>query len=570
MQKLWLKDFELNINPAIAQAGQQLVSSGAVRALREVEKHFWVALVDDPEDDAREVEVIITPHKIKAFTCECWPPGRRLMCMHIAATLFKLRQFLEQKAEEKRARAEAQANAEPGRLTTQQILEEVSPEALFGFVRDYARRDRDFALALKTQFAATVDSSHNPFLLLLDTAMPRSLSTGTGSREADFRRLRKTLDELEQQMHAAGADHDYRRLFQISTAILEKIAPFLGKITESKRDQLLHYCREALTALTSLNPETLSPELREGIWDKVFSLVERRIAAPELDRPIVRFLSETASADERRFERLHNLFDQTPRPAPAVVVLLFLAVMSRRGLPGAAVRVLDDYAGQPALIRYCIVELYYLHHWAAATEAAEHFLSRNIFNTSERRELEDLLLLIAEKSDDKERLCRLLRERFLKTGHFDYYERLKTHAGDRLPAERERLLDDLKQRADAQKLAAILAAEGEREALSGLLAESADLGFLQRYEDHFRGGDDRVFLQERYTAILSAHLEGHFGRPASAYVREALQPLLAKGETQLVIDIVKALTAAFPERHTLPVELAELFPKNRRKPLLQG
>ena len=140
MQKLWLKDFEYNINPAVAQSAQQLVQAGAVRALREVEKHFWVALVEDPEEAPREVEVMITPHKIKAFTCECWPAGRRLMCMHIAATLLKLRQFLEQKAEERRARAEKLAAAEPGRLTVQQVLDEVSPEALMDFVRDYARQ----------------------------------------------------------------------------------------------------------------------------------------------------------------------------------------------------------------------------------------------------------------------------------------------------------------------------------------------------------------------------------------------------------------------------------------------
>lgn len=569
MQKLWLKDFEYNINPAVAQSAQQLVQSGAVRALREVEKHFWVALVEEPEEAPKEVELIITPHKIKAFTCECWPAGRRLMCVHIAATLLKLRQFLEQKAEERRSKAEKQAAAESGRLTVQQVLDEVSPESLADFVREYARRDRDFALALKTQFAATVESSSNPFLLLLDSAIPRSLTTATGTREADFRRLRKTLDDLEMQLQAALADHNYRSVFQISAAILEKVCPYLSRVKEQKRELLLHFCQDALQKLLALHTEDLSPELRSEKWELIFSLAERQIVPPEMSRELVRFLSESAIADEQRFERVRQLFDRTPAPVPILILQLFLTTLAQRGLPSAAARVLDDYRDQPALIKNCIVELYYLHCRTAATEAAEHFLALDIFSLAERRELEDILMLIAEKSGDRERLSRLLRERFLKTGHFDFFNRLKLHAGDEWLAERNQLVTALKQRADASKLATILAAEGELDALRELLAASEDLVFLQRYEDFFRPGDT-AFLRDRYTHILSEHLSGHFGRPAAMYAREALQHLLNKGETSLVVDIVRALTAAFPERHTLPEELAELFPKTRRKNILQG
>ncbi|MFN8303694.1 MAG: hypothetical protein U0U46_14480 [Saprospiraceae bacterium] len=569
MQKLWLKDFEYNINPAVAQSAQQLVQAGAVRALREVEKHFWVALVEDPEEAPREVEVMITPHKIKAFTCECWPAGRRLMCMHIAATLLKLRQFLEQKAEERRARAEKLAAAEPGRLTVQQVLDEVSPEALMDFVRDYARRDRDFALALKTQFAAALEGSSNPFLLLLDAAIPRNLTAATGTREAEFRRLRKTLDDLETQLQNALTDHNFRSVFQISAAILEKVCPYLSRIREQKRDLLLHFCQDALQKLLALRPEDLSPELRIEKWELIFSLAERQIVPPEITRELVRFLSESAVADEQHFERIRQLFDRTPAPVPPLILQLFLAALAQRGLPAAAAKVLEDYRGQPALIKNCIVELYYLHCRTAATEAAEHFLAQEMFNTAERRELEDILMLIAEKSGDRERLSRLLRERFLKTGHFDFYNRLKLLAGDDWLGERNQLVSELKQRADAPKLATILAAEGELDALRELLSTSGELPFLQRYEDFFRA-DDAAFLRDRYTHILSEHLAGHFGRPAAAYAREALQHLLNKGETALVTDIVRALTAAFPERHTLPEELAELFPKNRRKNILQG
>lgn len=186
MQKLWLKDFEHNISATTWEAADNIVLAGGVKALREVEKHFWVASVEDGEG-TYEVETIITPHKIKAFTCECWTEGRRLMCPHIAAALFKLRQFLELKEEAKKARAEERATSELSRITVVNVLDKVTPEALAVFVQEYARRDRDFALALKTWFAGSVSNAENPFALILDSVIPKNPNDKT-FREPDFRR----------------------------------------------------------------------------------------------------------------------------------------------------------------------------------------------------------------------------------------------------------------------------------------------------------------------------------------------------------------------------------------------
>lgn len=77
-QKLWLKDFEHHISAQTWNAADILLQSGAVKNLREVEKHLWVALVAT-EEGQYETEMIISPHKIKAFTCECFGEGRLLI-----------------------------------------------------------------------------------------------------------------------------------------------------------------------------------------------------------------------------------------------------------------------------------------------------------------------------------------------------------------------------------------------------------------------------------------------------------------------------------------------------------
>lgn len=561
MLKRYLKDFELHINPATWNAAQTLLQAGRVKNLREVEKHFWVALVED-EETSYETEVMITPHKIKAFTCECFTEGRQLMCPHVAATLVKLRQFQEQRAEERRVKAATQPATETNRLTVQNVLENASLTELNDFVREYARRDRNFALALKTWFAGSMTEAENPYLLVLESVIPKSVQTKS-YREPEFRRLRTTLDDLGNQYTTAISLQNFRTAYQIATAILLKAMPMLPKTEDNRRDQLLAYSQTNFRHLIQLQQEPLSPELLEGTWALVFDLGINNHFPPEMLREVLRFLSETAG-DETRFATIRELFDQTPHPASAFVLHLFLAALAKRNMPQAVIRVLADYAEQPLLVKEGILQLYYLKFWDAVTETAEHFLQQKIFTPGQRRELEDILFIIAEKTDDHVRQIRLLRERFVLTGQFDFYNRLKIKSVDEWPAELEKLLADLKFKNDFKTVAAVLAEEGERVALAELLETSDDLLVLQRYEDLFLP-DNKNFIRDRYSVLLSEYLREHFGRQASAQVRLYLAGLLNKGETTLVADIIRDLSAQFEERQTLGEELAELFPKSRRK-----
>lgn len=564
MQKLWLKNFEFHINPATWNIAQDLLQAGAVRNLREVEKHFWVALVGDGET-AFEVETIITPHKIKAYTCECWTEGRRLMCAHIAATLYKIRQFLDQRAEEKQAKAAEKQPELPGRLSTQSVLEQAPAAELLAFVRMYARRDRDFALALKTWFAGSWSGSDNPFVQLIDSALPRHAGT-QAPREADLRRLRKMLDDLEIQLTETATQGNTLTVFRIATAILQKIAPIIPRIAENKRDQLLYFCQTALKYLVQLPADQLSPELRENRRQFLLDMVKKGAYPPEMERDILHFLGQLA-LDDSLFVQIRDLFDHTPYPAPPLVLHLFLAALARRNMPEAVPRVLEDYAERPARIKDAIVTLYYFHAWVAVLLTGEHFLEKKIFNTGQRREIEDILLLAAEKVNDQTRQMKYLRARYRESGHPEVLQHLKTLAAAKWPAERKRLVTELSSDGNTGRLAPLFASEGDLDALARLIEEKDDLALLRQYE-HLFFTEQRRFIHDRYVDILSAHLAEHFGRPGSGFVREQLAGLLQQGQTELVLDIIRSLSLRFPDRHTLPEELAELFPKSKRQSIL--
>jgi len=561
IQKLSLKDFEHNISPATWYAADDLVQAGRVKNLREIERHFWVALVETDEGNY-ESEVMITPHKIKAYACECFTEGRRLMCPHIAATLIKIRQFYEQREESRRVKAEQKPSTELTRFTVQTALDNASAEALADFVRDFARRDRDFALALKTRFAAHVTESENPFALVLDSVLPKPTAK-TKISEPDFRRLRKALDGLEEQLDITQAALDYRGMFQIASAIFLRINPLHANAEGNRRSALLHFCQKSFEALGAIYSSAPSPELRESVWETLFTIGNKSVFPPELERDALRFLGESAK-DEAKFEKLRAMFDHTPYPAPAFMLQLFLSALAVRNMPQAAVRVLEDYVEKPDMVKAAFLQLYYLHHWEAATLVGEYFLGKNIFLVGHSRELENVLLFIAEQTGDQARQTVLLRHRFLLSGSSDVFEKLKTAAEDRWPEIRDQLLAELRDKGDTPKTAALLASEGDLEKLAELIENQGDLNMLQRYESAFLL-EKKDFVQERYVGFLGQYLSEHFGAPAAQFVRLRLSELLQKGEEEMVVKIIRELTKLFPERISLPGELAELFPRSKRK-----
>ncbi len=235
-------------------------------------------------------------------------------------------------------------------------------------------------------------------------------------------------------------------------------------------------------------------------------------------------------------------------------------------MPEAVVRVLADYQAQPAQIRQAIVSLYYLQYWQAVAMAGDHFLEKHLFNAGQRRELEDLVLLAAEKAGDRPRQLAYLRRRYLSNGYLDLLQRLKAVAGADWPAERERLLAEMSASGDTRQLAPLLAAEGDLDALGALLDTQDDPALMRLYEDPFLQ-ERRAFVRDWYVRVLSRYLEEHFGRQSSVFIREQLEGLLQKGQQDLVLEIIHSLTTAFADRHTLPEELAEMFPRSKRPAL---
>ncbi len=526
----------------------------AVRQLQEIERHFWVATI---ADGARQVEaeVIITPSKIKAFACECWPEGRRLMCPHIAAALVKIRQYLHQKAQEREAQTQAAEEARARRLSVDNILARAETADLAAFVRHYAERDATFSLALKAYFAGKVADSDEHYIAVLKSALPKD-DKARQLRPTEMRRARLALDTL---MAQANDEHPMAA-FRISTAVLQQLAERTALAESPQRDEWLGYCRQALQRLT--DSEHLAPEQREQAQHLLMKVFTQGSYPQELVLDTLRFLGR-AARDESGYQHIRRQFDQAAYPIPTPVLLLFGAALAERRQPETLQRVLEAHLDEPERMAYILETLAQTGYHEATVSAGIMLLEKARLPLRQQLALESRLIASAETVGDTTRLASLLRRRFCRQGDAPTLTRLRQVSGTYWPAERERLLAELRERNAYDKAAIVLAEEKDLKALATLLRERADVNALQSYEDLFLP-QHTDFVREIYAEALSRYLNEHFGKQSADHAREYLAALVQKGQQALAIQIAQTLVDRFPDRTYLPETLAEAFPKAQR------
>lgn len=571
MKKLSLHDFEYHISQTTWSTAQDMVSTGRVHDLREVERHFWVAKVTD-EEATYESEVIITPSKIKAYACECWSEPRKFMCAHIAANLLQVRRFLDQRtAERARKTAEkAAAQSEITRLSVRHVLPAVSLEDLQEFVKDYARRDADFALALKTRFADMVDGSKKAWHLVLQSVLPKS---GKNMREQDFRRLQQTIHDLEARSQKAAQNGDQVIVVKIAMALLEVVGPLVAIAPASRKEPLMAICARAFEQQAERFTPTAPPEFRDDIWNNWMNSVLNGFFPVDLRRDVIRKMSEIAATDSDRFKSVSEGYFQGDNAVADLFIHLYLVCLAKKGVDAGPVKILKDViAARPAasendhiaFIRNALLELYYTGCYAAALHTIAYLMQEFTLNTSRRTELERMRFNIAEATNDVPAQLGYLKQTFIQYGHQDTLDRMKQLAAKKWPALLQDLIRTMSAPEHRDKIALLLAGEPDTAVFEAWLDQQADIELTLRY--HAALPD--TFLLEHLPKLFAAHLNDHFGKPAAEFVRDHLMVLYREKRVDLTKKIIKTVVQQHNGRSGLAETLDEIITGNKMKGVL--
>ena len=220
-----LQHLELHIDETSLLQGERLLEGERVTFCAEQEKNLWVATVEAGR--SFEIEVKTSPSRVTAATCECERFLETAMCGHIAAVLLQVRKLQQARKET------ARQTALPRRikLNAEMILGVAPTEDLLVFLREYARQDRAFTLALKARFAGMVTGvgSQEKYVQILESAISMARKPDRTLNKKGSNQLHGAVQELLAQAEDHTARELYAEALNIAQAIIEKIPPVMNK-----------------------------------------------------------------------------------------------------------------------------------------------------------------------------------------------------------------------------------------------------------------------------------------------------------------------------------------------------
>lgn len=544
-----------------------LIDRDGVKNLREVEKHLWVASVI--EQSPYEVEVRISPSKVLATSCECEKFRQSGKCAHLAAVLIQVRKQNQAKKEERQAskKSKAQKQDSSYKLTTKGILDQVEHNELVEFVKYYARYNRNFAIALKSRFASSVDgpNAREKYSQLLDAAIADSRRPDRSFSLRGVQKIAKILADLHYQMEGLMRKNWYAEVFTLLQNIIEKVTPILRK-TDYK-EELIPYIDKSFQHLKTLLSTPIPRALSDQIWNyglnESLKLVYRNTG---IDRKFLHLLIRMADGEERYrqlFEYLDGMIDRYywEKRDMASLILAKLELLEKTGRIDEMGQLIDRSMNHADVIRYAIHRALTEKKYPRARKLAEQGISISLSSVFEL-EMEAVLLFVAEQEKDLSTILTKSLLLFEATYEIRYAQVAKAAAGDQWPVVRQETIDRLKQGPNqlprAKAIAALLAEDNLLDELFEYISSKKGLfDLLMEY--------DRVLLprfsnevQQLYRSWLHHYLKDHVGRKPSKSIRHIVEHLYAIGAASIATGLITEFQHTYPERHSLIEELQAL------------
>ncbi len=557
-----LKNIEANVNDRFFIIGETLYEQGKVTDLSEAEKHLWLANVV-----GNEVEVQITPSKVRACTCECERYKEEEMCEHITAVLLKLRRELD-RVKTAKAQQRVKRNSVAKKLTTAVILDHISTDELKHYVRDYAKSNRAFGLALKARFAASVPMADDreKFFQLLETTIKDARTKHDRIRYKGKLKLLKILKELLAQVDDYIASEKFTDAFYILQAIIEKCAPLYWKV-EGDASKYYGEIKRSFNLLQNLLESNPAPAMREDIWH--FCLAECGKSTYRLSgfsQSFFQILLDLADDREKEDELVQVIDSQVDSltiggKSKASLLIHKLNILERQNQDEAAEKLVFENLSEPDLLLFVTEKALEKKNYIRARFLAEQSFKHN-FPIPIVSKMEEVLLSIAQAENKPKEIKDFARRKLLRKKEIVDYELLKEAVDDADWSDFiTTFLEELAKKPYSMEkrdlIAEIHARENNFSALLDYIENIRSLDLLQRY-DVLLMEEEKERVNTIYEDILNSFIRHHLGRQSSEKIRLALQHLHDIGARKLARDLTKKFRTHYPERFTLIEELARL------------
>ena len=265
--------FELHFDGDIVYQGEQLYDAGAVQDIHKPEKSLWTAMVYD--GIFYEVELFSPFAQRRKVSCECEGYKASKSCKHITAALFALRTQLKDEAEKKAERLKGKISTGK-KLNINTLLQDLDKDDLLNFIRGYARKDKNFNIALKAHFARRVDLVDNraKFKGILDSIIKPITSPTTRAKAADLKNFIAVSKELTAQLEDAISLSEYTDAYYIVDAGISK-AEYVRYHYDNYADETLAISNRYHELLILLYQRVHAKQLKTNLLELIIELPQR-------------------------------------------------------------------------------------------------------------------------------------------------------------------------------------------------------------------------------------------------------------------------------------------------------
>ena len=570
-----LDKLELYLDDDILLAADNLINAQKLVSLSQIEKNLFIASFTEGGDNI-ETEVQFVGTKVKVATCECADFHEKEICGHIGAALLTLLERRKARGEARKAASEKAAqNTETPKLTIPNILKHIEAPQLIEFIADYARNDKQFALALKTRFASDLSSGtvEENYKTLIDNTLraaknPRGRITPKG-----WQQVFTMIDELRQKAESLFKTGELSHCFDVIKVTLPLVHRLM-RTSESPKSKIER--RQVLLSELLRGYDTLlvSPELAQQMWDFILTEYAQN-CRQEFSTRLFDALLKKADTEIR----VNNLLQTIDTQIVACRQFLDIKdklmtqkvqVLQKSGRVEEASTLILSVSANPDVLLFAVENALTNHDYELAKSLCENGLQ--IFNKNQlaREALEENLLTIAENTADTEGVYFYAERRLLATFRYDFYLRLKQI--NLTPQQKSDLIEKIENQTyrieKRDLLAAIYLEEKELDKLTNMIMELQSLELLRRYgvDLYDIDAEDTIELHKK---VFYEYLFTHLGRPPAQRIRQVLESLIARDGRPLAERLKADIKKDFPERYSLNEELNDMMEDLEKKAILE-
>lgn len=550
---LSLSHLEQSLPEGILEAGERYLAEGRVEQLREVDRHLWQARVR--MEEFHELEVLLRGRRVQAFSCDCTAGQRRKPCSHLVAVLLMLRRYLDQQREKRRNAAKPLPA-----LTLPGLLPQIPAGDLQEFLKEWAGRHPEFALALKARFLHVSDAEQA--ITQLERLLEPSLDE-EGRIEGESGASRKVtlaLEQLERQLQTRITRAEEPAAYRLGASALALLGRSPGFRSRES------WIRKLVKALLihpddrPLDPEgprfdfllqTLGAIFHTGDEDTMHLLLLHLgaylgfDAARDRVRTNCRDLLRHRDTGHRHLEGIllvyYQLLTHTERQGPWLGELgldrlppvtyqkLAISLLEAGDYEEASLLLQAGLAHYPRhldLLRLQARALWELHRWDLLTDTNSQ------------------LLLTGMAPAD----LRQARE-WLPAGHWSRFAANLRKRLEALPALWER----------NHLLATLYGMTGQYPALAGLIAGSQSVRLWRAHVPELATRDPGIWL-DCCRDFLDHYLKDHLGPQANATAQEVLRQVASRVDRRTLLAFEGHLRDRFPDRTQLLIPVTLTYP----------